>query len=250
MSALLSSYARRGDKIQPPLHWVIFKLVPLLVLSCVAFRGTEDAFFEPRTVLDGTVVSKTYHPGIFGGGMMTLQFAERPYNFSIPARKLGKLPNGIYRFDSESSAVSEGLRTRVTILSRDLTAAEDNGPAATRITALRIEQHDREVFGRTTAILWPAVLALLVMVGYLSLSGRPTKQQWHALCISLDQRARHAAQFIHLIIATDAPSRADNGGRSSGLIRRGILTIGFMTVGLVMALLFWGTSYIYYSTLC
>jgi hypothetical protein len=235
--------------IQSPLHWIIFKLLPLLALSCVAFRGTEDAFFEPRTVLDGTIVSKSYHPGIFGGGMMTLQFAEWPYNVSIPARRLDKLPNGTYRFDSESSAVSVGLRTKVTILSRDLAAAEDNGLRATRIPGLRIEQHDREVFERTTAILWPAVLALLVLVGYLSYSDRPTKEQWQALWISLDQRAQQTSQFIHLTIATDAPGRRDKRGRSLGLIRRSILTIGFMTSAFAMALLFWGTSYIYYSTL-
>jgi len=249
MSARASTYVRRGYEIQPLLYWIILKLVPLLALGCVTFLGAEDAVFEPRTVLDGTIVSKSYQPGIFGGGMVTLQFAEWPYNFSIPARRLGKLPNGMYRFDSESSAVSEGLRTKVTTLSRDLIAVEDNRLTAIRIPALRIEQHDREVFERTTAILWPAVVALLVMVGYLSFAGRPTKGQWHVLWISLDQRAQQAAELVHLTIATDTPGRANEGRRSLGLIRRGILTIGLMTSGLATALLLWGISCIYYSTL-
>ena len=233
---------------QPALRWITFCLFPLLALSCVTFRGIEDAFFEPRTVLDGIIVSKSYHHGIFDGGMMTFQFAERPYNFSIPASRRGKLPNGMYRFDSESSAVSAGLRTKVTILSRDLTAAEDNGLWGTRIPALRIEQHDREVLGRTTAILWQAVIALLAMVGYLSISARPPKEQWQALWISLDRQAQQAAQFIHLTIAPDAPSREDDE-RFLGVIRRSILITVFMTIGLVTMIFFWGVSFIYYSTL-
>jgi hypothetical protein len=119
MSARSSNPQSRGDEIRPPVHWNIFQLFPLLVLSCFTFRGIEDAFFEPRTVLDGIIVSKSYQPGIFGGGMMSFRFAERPYKFSIEARRLGKYPDGTDRFDSGSSAVREGLRAKVTVLSRD-----------------------------------------------------------------------------------------------------------------------------------